>query len=112
MNNNQGSGKTITVVAPSAMTTSLGYLIGTALFGVAGASGGTGDLVALDTEGVFELPKLTTDDCSPGDILYWDNTNHRMTKTSSGNTKIGVCVGLVVTVSTAPTAVVKLNGTV
>jgi predicted RecA/RadA family phage recombinase len=112
VNNNQGSGKTITAVAPSAMVSGTAYLIGTALFGVAGAAGGTGDLVALDTEGIFELPKLTTDDCSPGDVLYWDNTNHRLTKSSSGNTKVGVCVGLAITVTSAPTVVLKLNGTV
>lgn len=34
-----------------------------------------------------DAPKATGEAWSPGDTLYWDNTNSRFTKTSSGNTK-------------------------
>jgi predicted RecA/RadA family phage recombinase len=43
----------------------------------------------LAMEGVFNLPKLTTDVVAQGDILYWDNTNKRLTTTASGNTQAG-----------------------
>lgn len=40
--------------------------------------------------GVFELPKLSTDTPAQGALLYWDNTNSRLTTTASGNTLAGV----------------------
>ena len=39
--------------------------------------------------GVFTLPKLSTDVVAIGVLLYWDNTNKRLTVTSSGNTLAG-----------------------
>lgn len=51
--------------------------------------------VAASTEGVFAiqgvhtLPKLTTDVVTQGALLYWDNTNLRLTLTSAGNTLAG-----------------------
>lgn len=40
-------------------------------------------------QGVFTLPKLTTDAPAQGAALYWDNTNLRLTTTSAGNTLAG-----------------------
>ena len=51
--------------------------------------------VAANTEGVFAvqgvhtLPKLSTDVVAQGALLYWDNTNLRLTLTSAGNTVAG-----------------------
>jgi predicted RecA/RadA family phage recombinase len=39
--------------------------------------------------GVFSVPKLSTDVVAEGVILYWDDTNKRLTVTASGNTKVG-----------------------
>ena len=47
----------------------------------------TSGLFAVD--GVFNLPKLSTDVVTQGALLYWDNTNLRLTLTSAGNTLAG-----------------------
>lgn len=43
----------------------------------------------LAVEGVFNYTKLGTDVVAQGDLLYWDNTNKRLTTTSAGNTQAG-----------------------
>ncbi len=40
-------------------------------------------------DGVFDLPKLSTDVVAQGVALYWDDTNRRLTVTASGNTLVG-----------------------
>ena len=45
--------------------------------------------VAVDSVGVFELPKLSTDVFANGSKLYWDVTNARLTLSKKGGTPIG-----------------------
>jgi len=49
-----------------------------------------GDFGACATEGVYELPAVTTTTFVQGDVLYWDNTAKKLTKTSTDNTRAGV----------------------
>lgn len=65
------------------------YLLG-ALGGVAETTQAAGETVSLCREGVFTLPKATGETWAQGDQLYWDATNKKFTKTSSGNTKYGI----------------------
>lgn len=72
----------------STVTAGSGILVGTKV-GVATvdiANSATGS-VAMD--GVFNVTKLSTDAVTQGAALYWDNTNKRLTTTSSGNTYAG-----------------------
>lgn len=62
----------------------IGARIGVALADI--ASGATGP---VQVSGVFEIAKLTTDVVAQGDLLYWDDTNKRLTTTSVGNTLAG-----------------------
>jgi len=62
----------------------VGKRIGVALTAI--AAGATG---ALRMDGVFVIAKLSTDVVAQGDLLYWDNTNSRLTTTASGNTQAG-----------------------
>lgn len=39
-----------------------------------------------------EMPKAGGLAINPGDVVYWDATNSVINKTSSGNTKAGMCV--------------------
>lgn len=87
MKNFVQNGKTIEVVLAAVITSGSALLIG-ALVGVAVTSGGIGDTVAVDLEGVFTLPKAVGA-VSQGAILYWDDTAKNVTTTSAGNTKIG-----------------------
>lgn len=70
------------------ITSGQGMLVGL-LFGVALASGVTGDSITVDTKGVFTLTALSTDTASAGALAYWDDTNRRITTTSTGNTLVG-----------------------
>ena len=56
------------------------------------------------------MPKLTSDDVTAGAKLYWDNTNKRLTLTSSGNTLVGAAIAAAGT--SATTVSVLLDGAV
>jgi predicted RecA/RadA family phage recombinase len=62
----------------------VGVRVGVALADI--ANGATGP---VQVSGVFELTKLSTDAPVQGALLYWDNTNKRLTTTASGNTLAG-----------------------
>lgn len=62
----------------------VGVRIGVALVELAASATGS---VAM--AGVFNLPKLSTDVVAQGDLLYWDNTNKRLTVTATSNTLAG-----------------------
>jgi predicted RecA/RadA family phage recombinase len=44
---------------------------------------------ALRVKGVVELAKLGTDNVAQGEVLYWDATNSRLTKTAGSNVLAG-----------------------
>ncbi len=91
MKNYIASGKMLTIAAAAALVSGQGVLTG-GLLGVAVTDAASGDEVALQTEGVFEMDKLTTDVMAVGDLLYWDDGNSRWTKTTTGNYQVGTCV--------------------
>lgn len=108
MKNYVQPGVTVTVTAPYALAAGDGCLVG-AMFGVAGNSYANGATDAeLVTDGVFDLTALSTDTATVGALLYWDNTNRRITTTASGNTKVGVATAA--KASGATTARCRLNG--
>lgn len=39
-----------------------------------------------------EMDVLSTDTFTEGDVVYWDNTNSRLTSTSTSNTKCGMAL--------------------
>lgn len=59
------------------------------VIGIAQTSGVSGDVIAVSVEGVFNVPKLSTDNMTQGSPLYWDAANSRMTLTSAGHTLAG-----------------------
>lgn len=97
------NGCDLDVTTPSGgMVSGTAYLIGSA-FGVAKLTTAEGEPNVLVTEGVFDLPK---EGAGSGQVLafgtlsYWDNTNKRLTNTSSGNTKVGYAVAAALTGAT------------
>lgn len=76
------------VVASTARVSGAGELIGK-LFGVHARDAAIGEKATVQLYGVFAVTKLTTDAPAQGALLYWDNTNKRLTTTSSGNTLAG-----------------------
>ena len=101
-------GNTITVTAPTGgVASGEGVLIGS-LFGVAAFDAEESESIEIQTVGVMVLPKLSTDVVAVGDLLHWDATNNRLTKTATSNKLIGVAVAAAG--NGAATVVVRLNG--
>lgn len=91
MNNFRNPGLTLDFVAPAGgVVSGQAQLRGTILH-VPGTSAGEGKAYAGTISGVFDLPCATgTAWETSATVLYWDNTNKRVTTSASGNTKIGV----------------------
>lgn len=89
MKNYVQSGDLITVTAPYAVSSGQGVLVGS-LFGVATCDAANGASVDIMTEGVFDITALTSDTGTAGAKMYWDNTNKRLTTTTTSNTLVGV----------------------
>jgi predicted RecA/RadA family phage recombinase len=102
-------GTTLTLAAPYAVSSGDGLLVG-AIFGVASGDADTGDSVEATLVGVFDLKKVASQAWAVGDKVYWDNTAKAATKTSSGNTLIGVAVATVGGTASETIGRVRLNG--
>ncbi|MDP3853158.1 DUF2190 family protein [Phenylobacterium sp.] len=96
-------GSPIDITAPSGGTTSgVGVLLNL-LFGIAVTTNVAGDAVAIHVSGVFDHIAEGAGSgqaFAVGELVYWDNTNKRMTKTSTSNTKVGVAVAAKLTADT------------
>lgn len=91
MKNFVQEGDTVDFTAPyarlSGEAAKQGNLFGVATNDVANAANGS-----FKTRGVFDLTALGTDVIALGAVLYWDDTNKRLTVTASGNTRVGVAL--------------------
>ncbi|MEL4280707.1 MULTISPECIES: DUF2190 family protein [Shewanella] len=88
MKNYIQDGKTISFTPTAAVASGeavlLGMLLVVAIGAIAANTAGEGV-----TEGVFELPKKSTDVVALGVELYWDDTEKELTTTDTDNTKVG-----------------------
>jgi predicted RecA/RadA family phage recombinase len=109
MKNYVQAGDVIAVVAPYAVASGAGVLLG-ALFGVAAYDAANGATVDIKRKGVFDITALTADTGAVGTKVYWDNTNKRLTVTASANTLVG-CLTLA-KIGTDTTARVLLDGAI
>lgn len=80
----------------------MGARIGVALKAI--ANGETGP---MQVTGVFNIAKLSTDNMAQGALLYWDNTNSRLTTTASGNTMAGFAAAAAAATTTSVN--IKIN---
>lgn len=87
-------GLTMTVIAPYALASGAGCLVGS-LFGVASAAAAISTEVEIVTEGVFDLPKAGSQAWTVGARVYWDDTAKVCTTTASTNKLIGVAAAAV-----------------
>ena len=88
MKNFVQEGDRIQFTAGADLASGAGVKIGVR-FGVCVAAVLSGALGIAAMEGVFTIPKLSTDVVAIGVLLYWDDTNKRLTTTASGNTQAG-----------------------
>lgn len=83
-------GDTITMVAPVALASGSGMLVG-AVFAVALANAAQGAPIEARRVGVFDMAKATGQAwVADTTKLYWDNAARNVTSTAAGNTLIGV----------------------
>ncbi len=102
-------GDRITVTAAAAASSGDGVLIGS-LFGIAFGDAEIGNNLNLATTGVFDMPKLSTDDMSVGDPIYWDDSAGVVTL--DDDTGTNPLIGVAVTAAGNPSSTVnvRLNG--
>lgn len=98
MKNSVQTGNTLTVTAPYNLSSGDGCLVGQ-IFGVACEDALISTPVELDVCGVKDLKKTNNLAVAQGDLMYWNDTNRELTKTSS-DTPVAVCVQTAVTAST------------
>jgi predicted RecA/RadA family phage recombinase len=109
MKNYVQPGNIITLIAPYAVTSGDGLLVGS-IFGVASGTAILGDSVETAVEGVYDLKKVASQAWAAGDRIYWDNTARQTTKTLTANTLIGVATEAVAGGATDLIGRVRLNG--
>lgn len=84
--------KNITLIAPAGgVTSGVPVLIG-GLFGVPVASAAATEQFVLQRTGAYVINKLSTDVVTQGQLLYWDNTNFRLTTTASTHKLVGAAL--------------------
>lgn len=107
MNNFVQEGKVLTLPAPYGVVSGAGFQVG-ALFAIATFDAAAGAPVEGVTEGVFTLPKTSTQAWAIGARVYWDDTNKRGDTDSAKGGLIGVATAT----AANPSAVgnVRLNG--
>ncbi|SHK13772.1 Predicted phage recombinase, RecA/RadA family [Roseomonas rosea] len=82
-------GDTLTIPAPADVLSGGVVQVGV-IVGVANGSATQGAPVDVDVTGVFSLPKVAADAFAVGDAAYYASGTKLVTKTASGNTKLGV----------------------
>jgi predicted RecA/RadA family phage recombinase len=88
MKNYVQPGKTITVtVVDSGGVESGDLVVIGSLIGVAACDAAATEEVEIDTEGVFELPKITIDDVEVGELLFWDASVSKLTNVAGSGSK-------------------------
>ncbi|MTI13358.1 DUF2190 family protein [Sansalvadorimonas verongulae] len=101
-------GRFLTVIATAAVLSGQGVMVGD-LFGVAMGDAAIGEEFEIDTAGVYELPKDTSQDIGQGDKVYWAASGS-VTSEAASNTLIG-CAAYAAGNGVADISV-RLNGTV
>jgi predicted RecA/RadA family phage recombinase len=88
MKNYIQEGERIDFTAGATTASGAGVKIGVR-FGIACSDVANGAVGVAAMAGVFNVPKLSTDVVAQGVLLFWDDTNKRLTTTSAGNTQAG-----------------------
>lgn len=81
-------GDTLELTAPAALASGQGVAVG-GFFGVALAAADSGARVNVALTGVWELPKVSAQAWTEGQLIYWVAADGNATTASSGNTLIG-----------------------
>ena len=81
-------GDVLTFVAPYAVASGAPFKVG-AFVAIAVNAAVSGAAVEGMLEGVFNMPKVSAQDWTVGDKIYWDDAAKVMTTVDTGNTLVG-----------------------
>lgn len=84
-------GHQITMIAPYALTSGQGALVG-ALFGIAQHDALISAAVVLGIGGVYDITKQPAFAIAVGARVFWDDTNRRITTTATSNFAVGIAI--------------------
>jgi len=102
-------GDRLVVTAPANVSSGDGIFVGS-IFGVCIHDALSGEDVVIQLNGVWTLPKLSTDVWTVGELVYWDVSDAEATTTTTTDTvQIGVATAAAANPTT--TGQVRLNGT-
>lgn len=88
--NYKREGCVLNYVVPASTTITSGQVVVCgSLIGVAKKSGTTGDIVPVQLEGVWELPKTQPQVWTQGQTLYWDPATSKVTNVAGSLAVIG-----------------------
>jgi predicted RecA/RadA family phage recombinase len=109
MKNSIQRGDVLSLVAPYALASGAGFLVG-AIFAVASNAAANGELVEGSRTGVYSLAKTSAQAWVTGQRIFWDNVNKRCDTDST----VGLLIGAASALAANPSAVgnVVLNGTI
>lgn len=102
-------GKSIDFTAPAGGVVSGRPVVLGSLIGISSVTADEGKQASMETEGVFELSKVSAQAWVVGAKIYWDDTAKKVTTTATDNTLIGVSVE--VAANPSSTGLVKLGPT-
>jgi predicted RecA/RadA family phage recombinase len=89
MQNQVQVGDSVEVVAPSGgFTAGKPYLIGAGLFGVAANTVAAGAMGVLWLKGVYNLPKISAQAWTVGDLIYWSPNNNACSNVNSSSDQL------------------------
>lgn len=103
------TGDTVTLVAPYAVASGVGVLVGS-LFGITTNAAASGAEVEAKRTGVFTHAKTSAQAWTVGAKVYWDDTAKVFTTTDTSNTLVGVAYA--VAANPSATGTVLLDGAI
>ncbi len=109
MKNFKQTGEFVTVIAPAALASGVGVLVGS-LFGITTNAAASGAEVEVKRTGVFTLAKNSAEAWTVGAKVYWDDTAKVLTITNTSDTLVGVA--LAVAANPSATGTVLLDGAI
>ncbi|HGW6361952.1 TPA: DUF2190 family protein [Escherichia coli] len=110
MRNYLNEGANLTLAATAAALTGGQPLKVGSLFGIVLSDAAIGDDYVIRREGVFEgQPKDTAAAWAAGDILYWDDTAKKFTKTATSNLRVGYAAVAALQADTVGTVVLGVD---
>lgn len=91
----KGQGEVLKLIAPAAVSSGVGYMIGSGankIFAVAQADAASAASFAAVVEGVVEMPKDTAAVYVVGEVAFWDDTAKNFNESAAGRFAVGYAV--------------------